>query len=185
MPVSDRLAALKAVTSGAPTRVVAAPEPLSIGLVDNDGEPSPKAVRKAALALGRRGFCVCKCGVDRGVIADAALEAAALYRKKLMTPGGFTVGGAPVLGRDHARGGSGNRDDHILWLHEYLSAVGGPKPGGAETLTALDQVLTRFAEAVVHALASSDKDAPLGRASDGSPLHFTGRCGLSDFACSE
>eukprot|EP00966_Prymnesium_polylepis_P271104 6262941-Prymnesium_polylepis.1 len=94
-----------------------------------------------------------------------------------MQPGGFTVGGAPVQGRGHVEGGKkGNRNDHVLWLHEYLNAVGGPQRGEAEMLLALDELVSAFGQAVIDTLSDIDKkDLPLGSASDGNPLYYTGR----------
>lgn len=101
-------------------------------------------------------------------VAEAAREAAALFRHGAMRPGGFTV-----AGRDDAV--RARRDDHTLWLHEYLDAVGGPERGGTSTLLALDQALSRFGESVVDELSALGRDEPMGRADDGSPLHYTGR----------
>ncbi|KAL1515311.1 hypothetical protein AB1Y20_001943 [Prymnesium parvum] len=171
---SSRLSAMRAASAdGRVLRLAAPPAPLPVRLGAPTG-PSAKATRRAALALGRHGYCVCQCAFGTAAIAAAASEAIALYRKKRMAPGGFVVGGAPVQGRGQARGG--NRDDHVLWLHEYLVAVGGPERGEARTLCDVDAIVSSFAQAVVEALSELPQaDAPLGRAADGSPLYYTGR----------
>lgn len=86
-----------------------------------------------------------------------------------MRPGGFTVAGRDdVVKKD--------RDDHTLWLNEYLHAVGGPQKGGAETVTALDGLISRFGEAVAVALSELDRPTePMSRGADGGRLHYTGR----------
>lgn len=131
-----------------------------------------EAVARAARALSRDGFCLCRGGVDASVVAEARREAGALFRHGLMSPGGFTI-----RGRDDAV--QSKRDDQTLWLHEYLNTVGGPERGGAGTLCALDGVLSRFGEAVVRELTRlSRTEEPMGRADDGGPLHYTGRTDL-------
>ena len=86
-----------------------------------------------------------------------------------MRPGGFTI-----RGRDDAV--SAKRDDHTLWLHEFLTAVGGPERGDAATLLALDGVLAQFGEAVVDQLSELGRTEPMGCAADGvTPLYYTGR----------
>ena len=131
------------------------------------------AARLAALAISQRGFCVCHGGLGASVIADAAREVGALFQRGAMRPGGFTVGG-----RDDVV--SAKRDDHTLWLHEYLDEVGGPVRGDAETLLALDHALAQFGEAVVNALSALDRPHEVfgRRRADGSRLHYTGRTDL-------
>lgn len=160
---------------GGTVKAVAGPAPIAVELSGSDGRVTARCAREAARSLAQHGFCVCTGGLDASVLADAAREATSLYRAKRMAPGGFTVGGAPVLGPGARAGGSGSRDDHVMWLHEYLTAVGGPERGDAQTLLALDSALSRFGEAVVHALTRCGTDAPLARAHDGTALLFNGR----------
>jgi len=130
------------------------------------------AARLAALAISQRGFCVCRGGLDRETVADAGCEVNGLFQSGVMTPGGFTV-----AGRDDVV--AAKRDDHTLWLHEHLTAVGGPERANADTTLALDHVLSGFGEAVVDALSALERpDEPHGRARDGSKLHYTGRTDL-------
>ena len=130
------------------------------------------SARLVALAISQRGFCVCRGGIERAVIADAGREVSSLHRGGKMQPGGYTVAGRDDLV-------STKRDDRTLWLHEYLSAVGGPVRGGTETVLALDSVLSCFGEAVVDALTALERpNEPHGRAKDGAKLHYSGRTDL-------
>ena len=146
------------------------PRPVRAHLLDE--RRRAEAARLAALAISQRGFCVCRGELDGAAVADAGRELRALFSHGVMRPGGFTIGG-----RDNVV--KAKRDDHTLWLHEYLSAVGGPDRGGVPTLQALDGVLAAFGEAVIDALAALDRPSePMGRAGDGSKLHYAGRTDL-------
>lgn len=148
-----------------------APRAISASLLE-DGPRRAQAVRLAALAISQRGFCMCSAGVEDDIVGEARNEVAALFTKGAMRPGGFTVAGRDDVVR-------AKRDDHTLWLHEYLSDVGGPERGGAQTVLALDGVLASFAENVIDALTSLDRpEEPMGRAKDGGKLHYTGRTDL-------
>jgi len=152
------------------------PKPIKAHLLD-DAKRSD-AARKAARALSERGFCVCRGGLDASIVSDARAEIAALFKHGAMTPGGFTR-----FGRDDLV--KARRDDHTMWLHEYLNAVGGPEKGGCSTLTALDGCLASFGEAVMEAMSGIDKpNEPMGRigpkegGSSSGPIHYTGRTDL-------
>lgn len=147
--------------------IVAGPSVISADLLDDSKRQS--VARRVAKAISKRGFCVCTGGIEP---SDARREVDALFRHGAMQPGGFTV-----AGRDDVV--TAKRDDHTLWLHEYLNAVGGPERGGARTVTGIDGVLSAFGEAVVDALSQLDEKAePLGRAADGGRLYYTGRTDL-------
>ena len=149
--------------------VLPAPQPVAVWLADERRQS--KAVGLAALALSQRGYCVCRGCLGNEVVADAGREVSKLFKHGAMKPGGFTVQGQDVV--------KARRDDHTLWLHEYLTAVGGPERGGTPTLLALDQALHAFAEAVIDALTALERpNEPLGRAADGGKLHYTGRTDL-------
>lgn len=110
--------------------------------------------------------------MDGRVVADARREIDALFRHGAMQPGGFTIAGRDDLV-------TAKRDDHTLWLNEYLNLVGGPKKGGAETVLALDGCLAKFGAAVATAVSELDKpQEPFGRGKNGRPLHYTGRTDL-------
>jgi len=153
--------------------LLAPPRPVAVHLLDGERSGAiSSAARLVALALSQRGFCICRGGLQHEAVADARREVSSFFRHGAMQPGGFTV-----AGRDDVV--AAKRDDYTLWLHEYLSAVGGPQRGGAETVLALDAVLSSFGEAVVDALSDLDRpNEPHGRAKDGSRLYYTGRTDL-------
>ena len=102
--------------------MVAGPSVLSFDLLDES--KLRQSARKAAQSISKRGFCVCTGGIDP---SEARREVDAFFRHGAMRPGGFTING-----RDDAI--ALKRDDHTLWLHEYLTAVGGPERGCAMTV---------------------------------------------------
>lgn len=151
-------------------KILPAPKAIQAHLLDD--AKMLKAAKQAAAMLSERGYCVCCGGIDPECVADARHEVDELYSRGAMRPGGFTI-----AGRDDVI--KAKRDDHKLWLHEYLFSVGGPEKGGASMVTALDERLARFGEAVARALSKIDRtDEPMGRARDGGRLHFTGRTDL-------
>lgn len=173
-PAKERAAgSSSASTSQTPTsnllNRLAAPPPLKAFLLAERAQAGAQAAKSAALSISERGFCVCRGGLDDQIVANARCEIDALFRRGAMRPGGFTVAGRDdVVKKD--------RDDHTLWLNEYLHAVGGPQKGGAETVTALDGLISRFGEAVAVALSELDRPTePMSRGADGGRLHYTGR----------
>ena len=139
-PAKERAAgSSSAGTSQTPTsnllNWLAAPPPLKAFLLAERAQAGAQAAKSAALSISERGFCVCRGGLDDQIVANARCEIDALFRRGAMRPGGFTVAGRDdVVKKD--------RDDHTLWLNEYLHAVGGPQKGGAETVTALDGLIS-------------------------------------------
>ena len=148
------------------------PTPRAIKAHLLDHNRMPAAAKRAAAAISEQGFCVCRGGIDSEVVAEARREIEALFRHGAMSPGGFTIAGRDDLVK-------AMRDDHTLWLNEYLFAVGGPEKGGAQTVTALDQCLAQFGEAVGVALSELDRpNEPMSRGPDGGQLCYTGRTDL-------
>jgi hypothetical protein len=144
------------------------PRPIKAHLLD-EGSRSLDAAKRVASAISELGFCVCRGGVGAEAVAEARREIDALHRHGAMQPGGFTVAGRDDVVKK-------NRDDQTLWLNEYLNMVGGPEKGGAQTATAIDQLLDRFGAAVATELSKLDRpDQPMSRGGDGGPLHYTGR----------
>lgn len=153
------------------------PPPAMIDVHLSDSGPRPGSrmaagAQRAARALARRGFCVCRGGLDADFVAEARREASTIFANGAMRPGVFTT-----AGETH-----GARDDHTRGLHEYLTQVGGPTLGGADALLGLDGVLHSFGEAVIDALSELPPRATLaalGKVFVGGPtLHYTGRTDL-------
>ena len=97
--------------------VLPCPKPLRAHLLDESGVKRADAVKKIASRLSESGFCVCRGGVDASLVAEARSEVAALFKHGAMRPGGFTI-----AGRDDVVKAA--RDDHTMWLHEFLNKVG-------------------------------------------------------------
>jgi hypothetical protein len=153
-----------------PVTLIPAMQPVRAWLADE--RRRGEAARLAALTLSKQGFCVCRGGIDLEVVRDARREVHGLFRHGAMRPGGFTIAGRDDLV-------AAKREDHTLWLHEYLTAVGGPQRGHVDTVLALDSALAAFGKDVVDALSRVDKpDEPHGRARDGGRLHYSGRTDL-------
>jgi hypothetical protein len=170
--IRQRVHPSKAAAVGPSTQhsTLAPPEPIRAHLLDD--RRMQKAARQAAAALSSCGYCLCLGGLDASVVQSARGEVGALFRHGAMQPGSFTVGG-----QDNVV--TAKRDDHTMWLHEYLNAVGGPEKGGATTITALDERLSRFGEAVAIALSELDRpEEPMSRGANGGPLHYAGRTDL-------
>ena len=128
-----------------------------------------ESIYLTALALSKKGYCVCHGGMPTSIVTEAAREAAALFGEGLMDRGNFTIDGDEGIV-------ASKREDHIVRLHEHLTRVGGPDHADVDTLLGLDGALHRFGEAVCKSLARLDRPQErFGRAPDGGHVHYTGR----------
>lgn len=126
-----------------------------------------------ALAIAQRGFCVCRSGLAPNLIHDAAREARALFAARKMQPAYFGKASAGGEREEATR-----REDHNLWLHNFVVSSGSNDAiaAGAGTLATIDKLLADIGQAVMEKLVGHEHDGmPLARDDAGEPIHCTGR----------